>query len=56
MMAGYGQINIEHQRGPIGHRRYAVANWPQLGSRLELPQHPWRRVNLCGCDSTPYLE
>ncbi|MBW0572834.1 hypothetical protein O181_112549 [Austropuccinia psidii MF-1] len=43
-------MGIEHQRGPIGHKRYGVANWPQLGSRLELPQHPWRRVNLCCCD------
>ncbi|MBW0556397.1 hypothetical protein O181_096112 [Austropuccinia psidii MF-1] len=42
---------ITHQRGPIGHKRYGVANWPQLGSRLELPKHPWRRVNLCGCDT-----
>ncbi|MBW0546926.1 hypothetical protein O181_086641 [Austropuccinia psidii MF-1] len=42
---------IEHQRGPIGHKRYGVANWPQLGSRLEFPQDAWRTVNLCGCDS-----
>ncbi|MBW0536302.1 hypothetical protein O181_076017 [Austropuccinia psidii MF-1] len=41
---------IEHQRGPIFHKRYGVDSWPQLGSRLELPQHPQRRVNLCGCD------
>ncbi|MBW0487090.1 hypothetical protein O181_026805 [Austropuccinia psidii MF-1] len=27
--------SIEHQRGPIGHKRYGVANWPQLGSRLD---------------------
>ncbi|MBW0559535.1 hypothetical protein O181_099250 [Austropuccinia psidii MF-1] len=38
------QMAIRHQRGPIGHKRYGVANWPQLGSRLELPQHPWRRI------------
>ncbi|MBW0539296.1 hypothetical protein O181_079011 [Austropuccinia psidii MF-1] len=47
-----GQMDIEHHRGPIGHKRYGVANWPQLGSGLELPQHPWRRVNLCGCDTS----
>ncbi|MBW0528040.1 hypothetical protein O181_067755 [Austropuccinia psidii MF-1] len=47
-----GQMAIEHQRGPIGHKRYGVVNWPQLGSRLELPQHPWRRDNLCGCDTS----
>ncbi|MBW0565932.1 hypothetical protein O181_105647 [Austropuccinia psidii MF-1] len=51
MMTGYGQMAIEHQRRPIGHKGYGVANWPQLDSRLELPQHPWRRVNLCGCDT-----
>ncbi|MBW0573950.1 hypothetical protein O181_113665 [Austropuccinia psidii MF-1] len=39
---------ITHQRGPIGHKRYGVANWPQLGSRLELLQHPWRRVSNNG--------
>ncbi|MBW0583502.1 hypothetical protein O181_123217 [Austropuccinia psidii MF-1] len=46
---------VEHQRGPIGHKRYGVANWPQLGSRLGLPQHPWRRVNICGCDTIKAL-
>ncbi|MBW0588278.1 hypothetical protein O181_127993 [Austropuccinia psidii MF-1] len=51
-----GQMAIEHQRGPIGHKRCGVANLPQLGSRLESPQHPWMRANLHGCDSTPYLE
>ncbi|MBW0590348.1 hypothetical protein O181_130063, partial [Austropuccinia psidii MF-1] len=45
-----GKMAIENQRGPIGHKRYGVANWPQLGSRVEFPQHPWRRVNLRGCD------
>ncbi|MBW0578975.1 hypothetical protein O181_118690 [Austropuccinia psidii MF-1] len=42
---------IERQRGTIGHKRYGMANWPRLGYRLELPQHPLRRVNLCGCDT-----
>ncbi|MBW0484419.1 hypothetical protein O181_024134 [Austropuccinia psidii MF-1] len=31
---------MEHQRGPIGHKRYVVANWPQLGSRLD-----WRNTH-----------
>ncbi|MBW0572222.1 hypothetical protein O181_111937 [Austropuccinia psidii MF-1] len=30
----YGVDAIEHPRGPIGHKRYDVANWPQLGSRI----------------------
>ncbi|MBW0510570.1 hypothetical protein O181_050285 [Austropuccinia psidii MF-1] len=51
----YGQMAIAHQRGPIGHKRYCVANWPQLGSRLELPPNPWRRVNLRGCDKLAQL-
>ncbi|MBW0572276.1 hypothetical protein O181_111991 [Austropuccinia psidii MF-1] len=29
----YGVDTIEHPRGPIGHKRYDVTNWPQLGSR-----------------------
>ncbi|MBW0522519.1 hypothetical protein O181_062234 [Austropuccinia psidii MF-1] len=47
----YGQIAIEHQKGPIGHKKYGVTIWSQLGSRLELLQHPWRWVNLCDCDN-----
>ncbi|MBW0553203.1 hypothetical protein O181_092918 [Austropuccinia psidii MF-1] len=44
----------EYTRMPFS--RYGVANWPQLGPRLELRQHQWRRVILCGCYSTPSLE
>ncbi|MBW0481565.1 hypothetical protein O181_021280 [Austropuccinia psidii MF-1] len=58
MMAGYGQGKkcydqkaIENQRGPIGHKRYGLTIWPQLGFRLGLPQHQLRRFILCGCDS-----
>ncbi|MBW0575135.1 hypothetical protein O181_114850 [Austropuccinia psidii MF-1] len=37
------------RKGKIGHKDMM---WP-IGPRLELPQHQWRRVILCGCDSTP---
>ncbi|MBW0581161.1 hypothetical protein O181_120876 [Austropuccinia psidii MF-1] len=35
----HGVDAIEHPRGPIGHKRYDMANWPQLGSRLDCRNH-----------------
>ncbi|MBW0590974.1 hypothetical protein O181_130689 [Austropuccinia psidii MF-1] len=36
---------MERPRGPIGHKRYDVTNWPQLGSRLDCRNHQGGRSN-----------
>ncbi|MBW0518385.1 hypothetical protein O181_058100 [Austropuccinia psidii MF-1] len=41
----YDQKSLEHQRGPIGHKRYGVANFPQLGFQAVIVRHQLRRVS-----------
>ncbi|MBW0486111.1 hypothetical protein O181_025826 [Austropuccinia psidii MF-1] len=47
---------IEHQRGPIVHKRYGVSDWPQLGSKLDCRNTHGGGSLLVVVTVPPYLE